>query len=108
MNCELENLKAWCHWKRREVDVSEDDLLFVKAIENVISQAENMEAAIKKTLKIVNAQAIWTSDSTISAGLTKQALQCLHFAIQASLDGLNQDPQPRGFDDNGNPVKEQS
>lgn len=36
---EHSDLKAWCHWKRKEKDLSEDDTLFVKAIEDVISQA---------------------------------------------------------------------
>lgn len=35
-----ENLKAWVHWKKREKDLSEDDQLFVKAVEDAISQAE--------------------------------------------------------------------
>ncbi len=33
------DLKAWVHWKKREINLSEDEALFVKAVEDVISQA---------------------------------------------------------------------
>lgn len=38
------DLKAWCHWKRKEKDLSEDDALFVKAIEDVISEVGTWKA----------------------------------------------------------------
>ena len=33
------DLKAWAHWKKREKGLTEDDALFVKAVEDAISQA---------------------------------------------------------------------
>lgn len=39
-----DRLKAWCHWKRKENHVSEDDLLMVRHIEALI---EVKEAASK-------------------------------------------------------------
>lgn len=39
-----ERLKAWCHWKRKENHVSEDDLLMVRDIEALIAVAEAAHA----------------------------------------------------------------
>lgn len=35
-----DRLKAWCHWKRREKYVSEDDMLMVHDIEALIEVAK--------------------------------------------------------------------
>jgi hypothetical protein len=43
-----DTLKAWCHWKKKETGVSEDDLLMVKDIEDVISQVNNWRAKYEK------------------------------------------------------------
>jgi hypothetical protein len=34
----MNNLKAWCHWKKKESGVTKDDLEFVKDIENLIEK----------------------------------------------------------------------
>lgn len=38
MKSDIATLKAYCHWKRKEKELSEDDADFVKAIEDMISQ----------------------------------------------------------------------
>jgi len=43
-----DTLKAWCHWKKKEVGVSEDDLAMVKDIEDVISQVNNWRVKYEK------------------------------------------------------------
>ena len=46
---EVETLKAWCHWKRKEDGASEDDVAMVKTIEDVISQAGTWKAKNERT-----------------------------------------------------------
>lgn len=50
---DLETLKAWCHWKRKESDLSESDQDFVKAIEDLISQVGTYRAKLEKAEKQV-------------------------------------------------------
>lgn len=45
---DFELLKAWCHWKRKEKDLSEDDSLFVKDIEDLISLVGTLRAKLAK------------------------------------------------------------
>lgn len=45
---DLDTLKAWCHWKKLETGVCEDDLLMVKAIEDVISQVGTWKAKAER------------------------------------------------------------
>lgn len=47
----IKNLKAWIHWKRKEKDVSHDDLEFAKAIEDTITQANNWKAKYEDSEK---------------------------------------------------------
>ncbi len=39
-----DTLKAWCHWKKLENDVTQDELDLVKDIEDVISQVGTWKA----------------------------------------------------------------
>lgn len=48
---DIETLRAWCHWKRRETGVSSDDLEFVQALENVISQVGTWKARFEQMEK---------------------------------------------------------
>lgn len=41
-----ETLKAWVHWKRKEKELSEDDALFVKDVEDLISQVGTYQARL--------------------------------------------------------------
>jgi hypothetical protein len=41
---EFETLKAWVHWKKKEKDLSEDDVLFVKDIEDLLSLVNTLRA----------------------------------------------------------------
>lgn len=51
---DLECLKAWCVWKRLEIEASGDeDCGFVKAIEDVIGQVNNYKTRYEKLLEKV-------------------------------------------------------
>lgn len=43
-----DRLKAWCHWKRLEKDVSEDDLLMVRDIEALLEVVEALESVLSE------------------------------------------------------------
>lgn len=47
---DLDTLKAWCHWKKMEIGLSEADYLFVRAIEDVISQVGSWKAKCEKLI----------------------------------------------------------
>jgi hypothetical protein len=93
----LRTLKAWCHWKRREVDVSADDLEMVQAIEDTISQVnnwrakyENRGAKLAKIRALVDEQAedpgLWSvpvgRQQYISEAHLQQELRKLHALIE--------------------------
>jgi len=55
MKSDRETLKAWCHWKRLEIErlavhVRGDELDFLKAIEDLISQVGTLEARLAKAV----------------------------------------------------------
>jgi hypothetical protein len=48
-----DRLAAWCHWKKREIDVSDDDLEFVAEIENLKAQlAEQDKISTQDSMEI--------------------------------------------------------
>lgn len=65
MSDKHETLKAWCHWKRKEIGVSEDDLEFVKAIEDVISEVGTWKAKYKRIAGQANVD---SSPPTVNQG----------------------------------------
>jgi hypothetical protein len=48
MSQAFETVKAWCHWKRIERDISESDLEMVKDLEDLISQVGTWKAKAEK------------------------------------------------------------
>lgn len=53
-----ETLKAWCRWKRVEVDVSEDDLMMVDDIEALFKQLQSQNEIIKDLVEVVEFYAL--------------------------------------------------
>lgn len=47
---DVDCLKDFCHWKRLDNDLSDDDLEFVRAIENLISQVGTWKAKYERSL----------------------------------------------------------
>ncbi len=52
---DIETLKAWCHWKRLEMDKAQlnepEDLDLVKSIENVVGQVNNYKVRYERELE---------------------------------------------------------
>lgn len=55
-----DTLKAWCHWKRKEIEhdptgpFAEDNLELVKAVEDVISQVGTWKAKYERAKLILD------------------------------------------------------
>lgn len=48
MKKDYSTLKAWCHWKRAEKDLPEDDVAFIKDVEDLISLVGTLQARLDK------------------------------------------------------------
>ncbi len=51
---ERKDLKAWCRWKREQKDLSEEDDLLVKEVEDLISQVGTYKAKMEQIQKELN------------------------------------------------------
>lgn len=61
-----DRLKAWCHWKRKENHVSEDDLLMVREIEALLEE----NAKLREALCYIAESMRWGEDTAIKRTIT--------------------------------------
>lgn len=69
----FELLKAWVHWKKLEKGLDEDDLLFVRDIDNLISQVGTLRAQLEAEREYIG-----TLREAIENGICEIPNLCAH------------------------------
>jgi hypothetical protein len=95
----IETLKAWAHWKRNEKDVTEEDLEFANAVNDIISQVGTWKAkhdSLAARVKELEEKDRRSLEFLVKLSQDVQALEAKLAAAEKALDSFRGHQHPGG------------